>query len=286
MLNYQKWKKLNEALGPATNLGISNPQSFGLIGSHFSDVENEKNSADTSECGCNNDNDLDEGEHMHDEEEVMHDDMDVDMDMKDDKGDEENIHMHSDMEDEDMEDEDMSDEDMEDMGDEDMEDEDMEDEDMEDEDMEDEDMEDMGKPEQLSYKKHLDMDHDMPENTKNKMGDTKMISEADWWKSVNNMIGVAAPNGKIIKEANGDDKEEKEDKEEKLKSLSSAAKPAVFRFEKALPEEKLKNITKAKVKSLLSELMSHILQFNKTMSKQNLKDLFRQVVNDYGAAKK
>ena len=175
-----------------------------------------------------------------------------------------------------MEDEDMEDEDMED--------EDMEDEDMEDEDMEDEDME-YEEPEHLTRKKYLGMNHDMPEKTLNKKGNANMISETEWWKSVSNMIGTAAPNGKIIFE--GADVDEKEYKVNgKKKDLPSNAKPAVNRFETALPADKLKNINKSKIKGLLNELMTHILTSNTTMTKANLRAMFKDVLDEYGANKK
>ena len=102
MLNYEKWKKLNESFMMSSPIGgITHNNGF-LAYSPLSEAEMDR-----------------------DEDEDMEDEDMEDEDMED-----------EDMEDEDMEDEDMEDEDMED---EDMEDEDMEDEDMEDEDMEDED---------------------------------------------------------------------------------------------------------------------------------------------------
>jgi hypothetical protein len=105
MLNYEKWKKLNESFMMSSPIGgITHNNGF-LAYSPLSEAEMDR----------------DEDEDMEDE------------DMED-----------EDMEDEDMEDEDMDDEDMEDedMDDEDMDDEDMDDEDMDDEDMDDEDMDD------------------------------------------------------------------------------------------------------------------------------------------------
>ena len=102
MLNYEKWKKLNESFMMSSPIGgITHNNGF-LAYSPLSEAEMDR-----------------------DEDEDMEDEDMEDEDMED-----------EDMEDEDMEDEDMEDEDMED---EDIEDEDIEDEDMEDEDMEDED---------------------------------------------------------------------------------------------------------------------------------------------------
>jgi hypothetical protein len=109
MINYDKWKLLNE------NFMISQP--LGGIKSNNGFLAYNK---------LHEDEDMEDVEEIEDEDEDMEDEDMEDEDMED-----------EDMEDEDMEDEDMEDEDMED---EDMEDEDMEDEDMEDEDMEDEDM--------------------------------------------------------------------------------------------------------------------------------------------------
>jgi hypothetical protein len=110
MLNYEKWKKLNESFMMSSPIGgITHNNGF-LAYSPLSEAEMDR-----------------------DEDEDMEDEDMEDEDMED-----------EDMEDEDMDDEDMEDEDMEDedMDDEDMDDEDMDDEDMDDEDMDDEDMDD------------------------------------------------------------------------------------------------------------------------------------------------
>lgn len=129
MINYDKWKLLNENFMISQPLGIKKTNGFLAYNK------------------------------LHEDEEIEDDD--VEYEIEDDMEDDDMEDMDGeDMEDEDMEDEDMEDEDMEDMDGEDMEDDDMED--MDDEEYEDEDMEDEDH-EEMEDEEYEDMEHEEDE---------------------------------------------------------------------------------------------------------------------------
>jgi len=131
MINYDKWKLLNENFMSSQPLGIKKNNGFLAYNKLHEDEEIEDDDVE----------DMDD-EDMEDED--MEDDDMEDMDGED-------------MDDEDMDDEDMDDEDMEDVDHEDMEDEDDEDhEHMDHEDMEDEEYEDMEHEEDEDHEDHED----------------------------------------------------------------------------------------------------------------------------------
>ena len=142
MINYDKWKLLNENFMISQPLGIKKTNGFLAYNK------------------------------LHEDEEIEDDD--VEDEMEDDMSDDDMEDMDGeDMEDEDMEDmdgEDMEDDDMEDMDDEEYEDEDMDDEEYEYEDMEDEDHEEMEDEEYEDMEHEEDEDHEEMEDEGPMMG--------------------------------------------------------------------------------------------------------------------
>ena len=241
MINYDKWKLLNENFMISQPLGIKKTNGFLAYNK------------------------------LHEDEEIEDDDVEYEIedDMEDDVEDMDG----EDMEDEDMEDmdgEDMEDDDMEDMDDEEYEDEDMEDEEYEDEDMEDEDHEEMEDEEyedmedeededneemedegpmmgrvrshHHSHDKHLSRPHhemdtdeiDFAAKASDKMSkmyancesmEYKMPSMNEWLSSVNGMMFPEELNdyigkkGNVISEAKEEEEEEKEDKAKLVSKL-------------------------------------------------------------------
>ena len=233
MINYDKWKLLNENFMISQPLGIKKTNGFLAYNK------------------------------LHEDEEIEDDDVEYEIedDMEDDVEDMDGEDMEDeDMEDEDMEDmdgEDMEDDDMEDMDDEEYEDEDMEDEDheeMEDEEYEDmedeehedhEEMEDEGpmmgrvRSHHHSHDKHLSRPHhemdtdeiDFAAKASDKMSkmyancesmEYKMPSMNEWLSSVNGMMFPEELNDYIGKKGNViSEAKEEEDEEEEGVTLSS-----------------------------------------------------------------
>lgn len=283
MLNYEKWKKLNEALGPTT-LGLSHPASLGITGARFSDLDRAEEDV-KQECGCNEDemdvesdeeSDEDAGDdmasmkhhHLSDMDgdvgnkhgaDMQGDEEDEDEDEEDDEGfeDEDDDDVEEDEDDEEFEDEDDDDEDDEDDEDEEFEDEDEDEE--EDDEEEDEDMEATG----------ADMQAPPPEDME-ESAKKQALAEAAWWESVNSMIGVAKPINEEVK---------------KPKLVGKPA-TAAARFETFLTKDDVKNLNMTQAVGLIMELLDHIEDNNDKMTPSLLRTVLLNAINKYATKKK
>ncbi len=284
MLNYEKWKKLNETLGPTT-LGLSNPQSLGITGARF---QNLNNGDEVNEMM-----DMEEEDMEDDEEDMEEDDMEDHDSMshkhsvvKDDMEEDEEEDMEED-EEEDMEEDDMEDEE------EDMEEDDMEEDDMEEDDMEEDDMEEDDMEEEEEDMEEDDMEEDDTEDEEEDMEEDEMededtysmpaedsmeesakkqkLAEAAWWKSVNGMIGISGP----INEA----------KEDKPKLVGKVA-TAVTKFETFLTPEDVKKLNRTMAIGLIIELLNYIEMNNDNMNPSNLRSILLAAADKYSKKNK
>ena len=293
MLNYEKWKMLNETLAPMT-LGLATKTSLGLHGAQFSNLANDASETESDEtegevtnemhgeddCGCDS--------HSHKKHHHHHHDMDME-----DMGDEEEMGM------EDMEDED----DMEDMGDEDeMGMEDMEDEDEEDmEDMGDEeemDMEDMGDEEDYDDEEELETEVDVEDdgdeiemedsaemdsdeedgNNKLKIVGDYMTKESakTWWESVSGMVGEKG----LFKNAS------EFMSEVTVADPSGQAKLAIGKFKTFIKANEVDHLTSANVKAMIKALCDYILENNDKVPGGTMKMLLKELSDEYMDSKK
>ena len=266
MLNYEKWKLLNETLVPV-NLGFRTSHSLGITGAHL---------------GQNT-------------EEALEEDFEAEEDMEFD-GEDEDEDEDEDMEDEDMEGEDMEDEDMED---EDMEDEDMEDEEESEMKMDSEDDEYSGG---CPAKKMSSEDEDEYEDEHEHEGEDMDFEfestnnqSKTWWESVAGMVGTkgqyknastlteetakAAVAGKApeakAKEKEGEDEEE----------LVGKAALTLGKLKDFMNEHDVNAMNVAQVKGFIKSFCSYILKNNKKVSPVALKQELLSIAAQYGSSK-
>ena len=292
MLNYEKWKMLNETLAPMT-LGLATKTSLGLHGAQFSNLANDASETETEsdeteeevtnemhgedDCGCDSHSHKKHHHHHH---------KDMDMDMED-MGDEEDMEMDMDDEDEDMEDmgdeeemdmEDDEDEDMEDMGDE--EEMDMED----DEDYEDEeevgaevDVDDEGDEVEMEDSAEMESDEEDGNNKLKIVGDyMKKESAKTWWESVSGMVGEKG----LFKNAS------EFMSEVTVADPSGQAKLAIGKFKTFIKENEVDHLTAANVKAMIKALCDYILENNDKVPGGTMKMLLKELSDEYMDSKK
>ena len=292
MLNYEKWKMLNETLAPMT-LGLATKTSLGLHGAQFSNLANDASETETEsdeteeevtnemhgedDCGCDSHSHKKHHHHHH---------KDMDMDMED-MGDEEDMEMDMDDEDEDMEDmgdeeemdmEDDEDEDMEDMGDE--EEMDMED----DEDYEDEeevgaevDVDDEGDEVEMEDSAEMESDEEDGNNKLKIVGDYMTKESAKtWWESVSGMVGEKG----LFKNAS------EFMSEVTVADPSGQAKLAIGKFKTFIKENEVDHLTAANFKAMIKALCDYILENNDKVPGGTMKMLLKELSDEYMDSKK
>ena len=251
MLNYEKWKMLNETLAPMT-LGLATKTSLGLHGAQFSNLANDASETESDEtegevtnemhgeddCGCDS--------HSHKKHHHHHHDMDME-----DMGDEEEM-------------------DMEDMGDE----EDYDDE----EELETEvDVEDDGDEIEMEDSAEMDSDEEDGNNKLKIVGDYMTKESAKtWWESVSGMVGEKG----LFKNAS------EFMSEVTVADPSGQAKLAIGKFKTFIKANEVDHLTSANVKAMIKALCDYILENNDKVPGGTMKMLLKELSDEYMDSKK
>jgi hypothetical protein len=257
MLNYEKWKLLNETLVPI-NLGFRPSHSLGITGAHLG-----QNTEETIE----EEHDMDE----------------VDFEAEDDMGDEVEEDMEFDGEDEDMEDGEESEMEMD--ADEE------EDEDEEDEysggcpaaKMSSEDEDEESEDEHEHEHEGEDMDFEF-ESTNNQ--------SKTWWESVAGMVGTKGQykNASTLTEeaakaaVAGKDPKAKEEEGEEEELVGKAAL-TLGKLKTFMNEHDVNAMNVAQVKGFIKGFCSYVLKNNKKVSPVTLKQELLSIAAQYGSSK-